>query len=117
MTWVPIFEVASKDFDADLKSLKTIFSQFEKQIHHKDGYRFSSEAQFAMGWWFYTIYVKIGFVKELVQHNHRIDNKVKDERAILKIVQNYLKTQKSSAKLKFHGEKPIFARYWSWLMR
>jgi hypothetical protein len=106
VTWIPIFEVASKNFDEDLKSL-----------NHKDGYRFSSEAQFAMGWWFYTIYVKIGFVKELVEHNHGIDKKVKDERAILKIVQNYLKIQKSTAKIKFHGKKPIFTSYWSWLMR
>ena len=38
MTWVPIFYVSSQDFDGDIKSLKTVFSQFEKQIHQKDGF-------------------------------------------------------------------------------
>ena len=52
MTWAPIFYVSSQDFDGDIKSLKTVFSQFEKQIHQNDGYRFSPEAEFAMGWWF-----------------------------------------------------------------
>ena len=66
MTWVPIFYVSSQDFEGDIKSLKTVFSQFEKQIHQPDGYRFSPEAEFAMGWWFYTIYVKIGFIKNLL---------------------------------------------------
>ena len=39
MTWVPIFYVSSQDFEGDIKSLKTVFSQFEKQIHQTDGYR------------------------------------------------------------------------------
>lgn len=117
MTWAPIFEIASQDFDSDSKSLKTVFSQFEKQIHFEDGYRFSKEAEFAMGWWFYTVYIKMGFIKKLVEYNHTIDPKIKDEQAILKIVQNYLKSQKSKARVKFHGEKPLFAGYWSWLLR
>ena len=65
MTWAPIFYVSSQDFEGDIKSLKTVFSQFEKQIHQKDGYRFSPDAEFAMGWYFYTIYVKIGFIKKI----------------------------------------------------
>ena len=49
MPWVPIFYVSSQDFEGDIKLLKTVFSQFEKQIHHNDGYRFSQEAEFAWG--------------------------------------------------------------------
>lgn len=49
MTWIPIFYVSSQDFEGDIKLLKTVFSQFEKQIHHNDGYRFSQEAEFAWG--------------------------------------------------------------------
>ena len=45
MTWVSLFYVSSQDFDGDIKSLKTVFSQFEKQVHQKDGYRFSPEAE------------------------------------------------------------------------
>ena len=117
MTWVPIFEVSSKDFEGDIDLLKKIFGVFEKQIHFKDGYRFSPEAQFAMGWWFYTIYVKIGFVKELVNFEHNLNSKVKDEKGILEMVKKQLKSNKSSARVKFHGEKPFFGRYWSWLMK
>ena len=117
MTWLPIFEIASKDFEKDISALKKILGGFERQIHYKDGYKFSPEGQFAMGWWFYTIYVKTGFIRELVTHHHSINHRVKDERAILKMVQEQLKQQKSTARAKFHGQKPIFARYWSWLMR
>ena len=70
-----------------------------------------------MGWWFYTIYVKIGFIKELVEYNHIRDPKIKDEKAILKIVQNYLKMQKSKARVKFDRDKPTFGGYWHWLLR
>lgn len=117
MTWLPIFEISSKDFEEDVSALKKIFGGFERQIHFKDGYKFSPEAQFAMGWWFYTVYVKIGFVKELVTYHHSLDSKVKDEHAILKMVQEQLKQQRSTMRVKFHGKKPIFARYWSWLMK
>ena len=117
MTWVPLFYVSSQDFDGDVKSLKTVFSQFEKQIHQNDGYRFSPEAEFAMGWCFYTIYVKIGFIKKLVEYNHIRDPKVKDEKAILKIVQNYLKMQKSKARIKFDRDKPTLGGYYHLLLR
>ena len=64
MTWAPIFYVSSQDFDGDIKSLKTVFSQFEKQIHQKDGYRFSPEAEFAMGWWFTQFISKLVLSKK-----------------------------------------------------
>ena len=103
MTWIPSFEISSKDFDDDIVNLKKIFHEFEKEIHFKDGYKFSDEAQFAMGWWFYTIFVKIGFIKELVNYYHNLNPKMKDEKEILKIVQAKLKSYKSTARVKFHG--------------
>ena len=117
MTWASLFYVSSQDFDGDIKSLKTVFSQFEKQIHQKDGYRFSPDAEFAMGWYFYTIYVKIGFIKKLVEYNHTRDPKIKDEKAILKIVQNYLKTKKSKARIKFDRDKPTLGGFFLLLLR
>ena len=83
--------------------MKTVFLQFEKQIHQNDGYRFNLESEFTMGWWFYTIYVRIGFVKILVEYNHTCDPKIKDEKAILRIIQNYFKTQKSKSRIKFRA--------------
>ena len=117
MTWIPIFSISSQDFDNDLNILKSIFNEFEAKCKVENGYKFSTEAEFAMGWWFYTIYVKIGFIKKLVEYNHTRDPKIKDEKAILKIIQNYLKMKKSKAKVKFHGEKPMLGGYWHWLLR
>ena len=116
MTWVPIFEIASKDFDEDIFHLKKIFRSYEKKIHFENGFKFSPEAQFAMGWWFYTIYVKIRFIKKLVEFYHIADPNIKDENGILKMLKAQLKIC-STAKVKFHGDKPIFAGYWSWMMK
>ena len=70
-----------------------------------------------MGWWFYTIYVKIGFIRGIVEHEHASDPGVRDERGILCMVQREMRRQKSKARVKFHADKPFFARYWAWLMR
>ena len=55
--------------------------------------------------------------KKLVEYNHARDPKVKDEKAILKIVQNYLKMQKSKARIKFDRDKPTLGGYYHWLLR
>lgn len=117
MMWIPIFEIASKDFEEDLRILRRIFDGFERQVGHKGGYRFSSEAQFAMGWWFYAVHVKIGFIRDLVAHRHSANPKEVDERAVLGLVREQLRSHKSAARAKFHGEKPPLAGYWSWLLR
>jgi hypothetical protein len=59
----------------------------------------------------------MGFIKKLVEYNHIRDPKVKDEKAILKIVQNYLKVQKSKARIKFDRDKPTFGGYYHWLLK
>jgi len=117
MTWVPLFSVSSQDFDDDLALLKKLFQLFETKSKFSNGYKFSSEAQFAMGWWFYDIYVKVGFIKRLVEVEHLSNNRVKDEKEILKIIQDEFKYNNSKARVKFHGQKPFMARYWSWLMK
>ena len=117
MTWIPLFEIASKDFDDDIRHLKKIFHSFETKIHQQDGYKFSDEAQLAMGWWFYNIYVKAGFIKKLVEFEHMKNPKIQDENGILRMVNEHLQHNNSKARVKFHEDKPFFARYWSWLMK
>ena len=112
-----MFEIASKDFEGDLSVLRKILGGLERQARFEDGYKFSGEAQFAMGWWFYTVYVKIGFVRRLVEYRHSVDPGERDERAVLKLVSGQLKSAKSSARVKFCGDRSVFAKYWSWLMR
>ena len=55
---------------------------------------FECKFEFAMGWWFYTIYVKIGFIKKLVEYNHTRDPKIKDEKALKDYTKGYLKMKK-----------------------
>ncbi len=117
MTWMPIFSISSQDFDKDLKILKSIFNEFEAKCKVDNGYKFSSEAEFAMGWWFYDVYVRVEFIKKLVEIAHMSNNSVKDERDIMKIIQKNFKQNKSVARVKIHGEKPFMSGYWSWLMK
>ena len=117
MTWVPIFKVASIEFDNDLSTLKKIMDSFEKKIHFDNGYKFSSEAQLAMGWWFYEIFVKIEFFKKLVQTEHNSNPKIKDEQDIMNMIQKQLKKKGSKAKIKLDSERSLFRRYWIWLLR
>ena len=70
-----------------------------------------------MGWWFYTIYVKVGFIKQIVEFEHAKNPKIRDENGILSLVSKEIKKTGSHAQVTFHGDKPIFARYWSWLMK
>ena len=84
---MPIFSISSQDFDKDLKILKSIFNEFEAKCKVDNGYKFSSEAEFAMGWWFYDVYVRVEFIKKLVEIAHMSNNSVKDERDIMKIIQ------------------------------
>lgn len=114
---MPLFSVSSQDFEADIELLKKIFQLFEEKSRVSNGYKFSGEAKFAMGWWFYDIYVKKGFIKKLVETEHISNKKAKDERAILKIIQDELKRNSSKARVKFHGKKPFMAKYWAWLMK
>ena len=44
MTWIPLFEIASKDFDGNILLIKKIFKSFEKKIHFGDGFKLSPEA-------------------------------------------------------------------------
>lgn len=117
MTWIPLFKISSKDFDKDLAVLKKIMNSFELKVHIKNGYKFSTEAQFAMGWWFYDIFVKAEFIKKLVQHEHNYNPKIKDEGDIMNIIQKQLKQNGTNTKIKNISDPSLFQRYWTWLLK
>ena len=117
MTWVPVFKVSSLDFDYDLSVLKKIMNSFEKKVHLDNAYKFSANADFAMGWWFYEIFVKMEFFKRLVQMEHNANPKIKDERDILIIIQKQLKMNGSKARIKLESKPSLFRKYWTWLLR
>lgn len=117
MTWFPIFKIASLDFEKDIQLLKKFMNSLEKKVHFENGYKFSSEAQFAMGWWFYEIYVKIGFIKNVMEVEHASNPNIKDELDLATLVQRFLKQNGSKGRITLHTNRSIFAKYWTWLLR
>lgn len=125
MEWIQFLEVASKDLDKDGPLLRTILDDIKQFAHctttttstTKEGYRLDSQAQFAMGWWFFAVYVQQEFVKNAVEYMHAKDPKARDERALLQYIRHRLKEQNSTATIKFHSKRSIFTKYWTWLMR
>ena len=117
MTWIPIFNISSKDFEKDLIILKKIMNSFELKVHIKKGYKFSPEAQFAMGWWFYEIFVTMEFIEKLVQFEHIHNPKIKYEGDIMNLIQKQLKQNGSNAKIKNISDSSLFRKYWTWLLK
>lgn len=118
MSWIPLYSVATRNIDSDAPILREIFDNLQSMIVHDTVlYRFDNDAEFAMGWWFFTIHVKEDFIKKMVTHLHKQNSKVKDESIILETIQVYLKSKDSTAVIKQQGDRSIFAKYWSWLMR
>ena len=113
MTQISIFSVSSQDFDNNLKILKSIFNKFEAKCKVENGYKFSTEAEFAMGWWFYDVFVRVEFIKKLVEIAHLSNSSVKNERDIMKIIQKNFKQNNSVARVKIHNDKPFMSGYWS----
>lgn len=118
MEWICLFEAATRDLDSDAPRLRRILDEIKHAARCSgDGYRLDSEAKFAMGWWFFAIHVQEEFVKGAVGYMHAIDPKARDERALLEHIQKRLKEQNSGVTLKLHGNRSIFTKYWTWLMR
>ena len=117
MTWVPILSVSSLDFEGDLKILRKVLDSYQEKIQFENGYKFSSDAKLAMGWWFYEISVKITFFKNLVNMEHQLNSKIKDERDIVVLIQDQLKKRGSKARIKLISKPSLFTKYWTWLLK
>ena len=121
MEWIRLFEVATKDLDADAPKIRRVLDDIGQLAHRgADSYRLDSEARFAMGWWFFSIYVQEGFVRDAAGHMRATaDSDARDERALLlDHIQGRLRAQNSTAAIKLHEKKrSAFTRYWTWMMR
>ena len=118
MQWIHFLEASCKDLDSDAPKLRDILDDMKRFTHYtKKGYKFDAQAQFAMGWWFFTIHVQKEFIVNVVEYMHAKNPKIKNEHTLLDYIQDRLKERKSTMKLKFHGNRSIFAQYWTWLMR
>ena len=114
MTKQPLFSAMTTDFDVDIKNFKEILNELELRTHTKNGYKFSSDAKMAAGWWFFEIYMEQKFVRKIIESDL---TKKKKRDSILKYIEEQLKKRKSKARLRFFDDYPLMRRYWSWLMK
>jgi len=112
----PTFVVASQNFEHDLAILKDILNQLEIKTNYKDSYKFAEKGQKAAGWWFYEIYCKSDFMQKVAQLEST-NKKIEVERKMLEIIQDNLKQNNSTAKIRLYKDKPFLSRWWIWLMR
>lgn len=110
-------QIASQNLDRDVSIIKELLTDFEKKIHFDDGFRLSSNAQFAMGWWFFSIQVKIEFIEKLVQFEHTMNSRAIDEGHILKKIEEKFKLEGSKARAKLDQGQSLFKKYWVWLLK
>src|SRR5919199_37885 len=118
---IPFFSIASRDFDKDLVILKKVLQQFEQRTHSQNAYKFSERATLAAGWWFYDVFFKRDFIQKIFQLVLSPDFSHKSKKAAtMKIVdtfQEQIEKNGSDARIKMHGDIPIAAAWWSWLLR
>lgn len=117
MEYYQFIQIASQDLDRDVSIIKELLTNFEKKIHFDGGFRLSSNAQFAMGWWFFSIQVKIEFIEKLVQFEHTMNSKIADEGYILKKIEDKFKLEESKARAKLDQGQSLFKKYWVWLLK
>ena len=113
----PTFVVASKDVDKDTAFLRTILDELQKETNYQQGYTISDKGTLAAGWWFYEIFLKPEFVEKIIQSKNAMGKKIKNERDILEIIQEGLTQNASGAKVRLYKEKPLFIRWWKWILK
>ena len=115
---IPFFSIASRDFDQDLIILKRVLHQFEQRTHSENTYKFSERTTLAAGWWFYDVFFKRQKIFQLVSPpNFSHKNKKAATMKIVDTFQEQIKKNGSDARIKMHGDIPIAAAWWSWLLR
>jgi len=113
----PTFVIASQDVDKDTPLLRRIFEELQKDANYQQGYTFSDMGTLAAGWWFYEIYLKPEFVEKVIQAKSVMGKKVKNEKDILEIIQVNLKQNGCGARIRLYKDKPLFVRWWKWILK
>lgn len=114
---VPIFEISSRDLDADAPAVRSALAGMGAMVSRPDGFVLDGEAQMAMGWWFFRVSAEPEFVRALVDHCRAADPGMRGERGLLDMLERRLKESGCTARAKMCGDRSIMQRYWSWLMR
>lgn len=116
MAAVPIFEIATRDLDADAPAVRGALAEMGALVRQADGFVLDGEAQMAMGWWFFTVSADPAFVRQLADHLGAAGPGARGARGLLGALERRLEESGCGARAKLHGDRSIMQRYWSWLM-
>jgi len=114
--YVPLASVATKRFE-DTTSTKEVLARLEKVARSEGGFRMSPDAQFAMGWWFYTIHVRPEAVRRMLDLGLIRGSGTSAADQIIAHIQAGLDAAGCDARVRRASKPSIFARYWTWLMK
>ena len=114
--YLPLASVATRKFE-DTGTTKKVLARLGDTIHMEDAFRMSAEAQFAMGWWFYTIDVSTTALQSMLSQKMISGNDTAAADQIISRIQAGLDAAGCDAQVRRASKPSIFARYWSWLMK
>ena len=115
MKYVPLASVATRRFE-DTAATKEVLAGLEAAVRLENGFRVSSEAQFAMGWWFFTIGASPAVARRMLDQGMIRGSGTSAADQIISMIQAGLDSAGCDARAKRASEPSIFARYWAWLL-
>lgn len=115
MEYVPLASVATRRFE-DTAVAKDVLAGLEDMVHLDKGFQMSQEAQFAMGWWFFSIHVSPVVAKRMLNQQiiHGSGTSAADQ--IIARIQAGMDSAGCDARVKRASKPSIFAKYWAWLL-
>ena len=114
---VPIFDIATRDLDADAPAVRAALADMGRAVHQPDGFELDEKARLAMGWWFFTVSADPEFVRRLAEHCGAADPGARGARGLLSELERRLEASGCGARARLNGDRSIMQRYWSWLMK
>ena len=113
MEYLPLASVATRRFE-DTATTKKVLA---KVVPVEGAFRMSAEAQFAMGWWFYTIDVNPEVMRSMLRQGLFGGDGVAAADQVISRIQAGMDAAGCDARVRRASKPSIFARYWSWLMK
>jgi hypothetical protein len=113
---VPLASVATRKFE-DTATTKEVLARLEETARSEGGFRMSPDAQFAMGWWFYTIHIRPEAVQAMLDLGMICGSGTSAADQIIAHIQAGLDASGCDARVRRASKPSIFAKYWAWLMK
>ena len=108
--------VATRRFE-DTATTKEVLARLEGTARSEGGFRMSPDAQFAMGWWFYTIHIRPEAVQAMLDLGLICGGGTSAADQIIAHIQAGLDAAGCDARVRRASKPSIFTKYWAWLMK